>query len=273
MHATKTVITQVMAWALDHLDEDLSVEMLSRRAGYSTPYFSRAFAAVVGETPANWVLSRRVERAAERLSNGSARVLDVALDCGFNDVTTFERAFRRRTGLTPSAFRRVRSGEDMPARLVTTGERTLLPAFRLSGLAIDVVADPTAPAALWQRLTKLIAETGIVVDSSAFRQVAFWQGDPEKRYTCVAGFVHDEGAPLALPFVNIDIPAATCRRFVVSGGTEQIVAAYEAIFDTLLPKLHDWPVGNFVCELPRADGTDGVEIWLPVTDAPGRKPA
>lgn len=272
MHATKAVIFEVMAWAADHLDEDMSVEALARRAGYSTPYFSRAFAAVVGEGPASWILSKRVDRAAERLSESSARVIEIALDCGFNDVTTFERAFRRRTGLTPSAFRRARTGDVPPSEVETAG-REVMDAFRISGLAVDVVSDPAAPAALWQRLTRLLADMDMTVTPDRFRQIAFWQGDPDARYTCVAGFVDTSGARLPLPFVSIDIPEATCRRFIVSGGTDRIAAAYQQVFENLLPALHDWPAGNFVCEVPRADGQDGIEIWVPVSSTPGAKSA
>ncbi len=270
MHTTKAVIREVMTWAADHLDEDLAVEVLARRAGYSTPYFSRAFAAVVGESPASWILSKRVERAAERLTSEGSRVVDVALDCGFNDVTTFARAFRRRTGLTPSAFRRARNGAEARPELVVAAERVRLQAFRLSGLAVDVHGDPTGPAALWQRLMKLIDDMEMVVAPEDFCQVAFWQGDPEMAYTCVAGFRHEGNAPPPLPFVSIDIPAATCRRFLVDDAGQRIGLAYEMIFDTLLPQLRDRPTANFVCELPRADGREGVEIWLPVAGEPAR---
>ena len=252
MHTTKAVILEVMAWAADNLDTELSVEALARRAGYSTPYFSRAFAAVVGEGPAAWVLARRIEQAADRLSAGSDRVLDVALECGFNDVTTFERAFRRSTGLTPSAFRKAKTGTTPEIDEVETCDRVLLPGFRLSGLAVDVTKDAAAPAALWQRLTRLLSEMELDIAPEAFRQVAFWQGDPERRFTCIAGFVDDTGTPLPLPFISIDVPEATCRRFVVSGGTDRIAAAYETIYSTLMPKLHDWPAGNFVCEIHAA---------------------
>lgn len=267
MQATKTVILDVMAWAAAHLDEDLSVEILARRAGYSTPYFARAFAAVVGEGPAGWVLGQRVERAAERLADGGARVLDVALDCGFNDVTTFERAFRRRTGLTPSAFRRVLSDAERQRAPVTTGERVMMEGFRLSGLAVDVAADPAAPAALWQRLSRLIGEMGWQIAPDSYRQVAFWQGDPAQKFTCIAGFIDTEGMSRPLPFVSVDVPGTLCRRFVVAGVGESIASAYDAIYSDLMPGLNDWPAGNFVCEVPRRDGMDGVEIWVPVKPA------
>jgi AraC-like DNA-binding protein len=48
----------------------------------------------------------RLRKAAERLAHpGDGRISDIAFDCGFNDLSYFNRCFRRRFGLTPSAAR------------------------------------------------------------------------------------------------------------------------------------------------------------------------
>ncbi len=268
MSATTLVIREVMAWAAERLDQDLSVGVLSQRAGYSTHHFSRAFAAIAGESPARWVRGLRVAHACERLVDSRARILDIALECGFNDVTTFARAFRRSTGLSPSHFRRVRRNEEVPHENVAIAERVFLPAFRLCGLSADIDEDATAPAALWQRLMSLIEETGLEIAYDAFRQIAFWRHNPNGRCTCVAGFVQEGDEQLPLPFVTVDIPAATCRRFVINGRSDCYQAAYDAVFDTLLPAMRDRPLGNYVCERPRLDGGEGIEIWVPVAGKP-----
>jgi AraC-like DNA-binding protein len=46
-----------------------------------------------------------LRKAAELLARGEARVSDIAFDCGFNDLSYFNRCFRRRFGLTPTAAR------------------------------------------------------------------------------------------------------------------------------------------------------------------------
>jgi AraC-like DNA-binding protein len=51
-------------------------------------------------------LELRLRRAAEWLAQaGDRRISDIAFDCGFNDLSYFNRCFRRRFGLTPSAAR------------------------------------------------------------------------------------------------------------------------------------------------------------------------
>lgn len=255
-----------MRWAEERLADDLSVAALARRAGYSDAHFSRLFLAVVGETPAGWLTGRRVERAAGRLRSGNAHVLDVALDCGFADVTTFARAFRRRTGLSPSAYRRATGGgaERRPVVPVREAGTVALPGFALCALVADVAADPAAPAALWQALRQRLAEEGRRVDPASFRQVAFWRGNPEARYTCAVGYVCEADEDLALPFARLRIPAAVCRRFVAEPSATGFAAAYAAIYGALLPASGDRLAADFVIERPRSDGNDGVEIWVPI---------
>ncbi|HRK31066.1 MAG TPA: AraC family transcriptional regulator [Tepidisphaeraceae bacterium] len=99
--ALATILTHIQA----NLDGDLSLEALAGVAGCSAAYFARRFAQIMAETPKQYTLRLRLERAAVRLVLLDDRVLDIALDCGFSCHETFSRAFRRRFGVSPLGFR------------------------------------------------------------------------------------------------------------------------------------------------------------------------
>ena len=79
---------------------------MAREAGLSPYYFLRTFERLTGITPHQYVLRARLREAASRLAAESDKVLDVAYDCGFGDVSNFNRAFRAEFGVIPRVFRR-----------------------------------------------------------------------------------------------------------------------------------------------------------------------
>jgi len=87
-----------------HPDATLTLTSLAQEAQLSPYHFLRTFEHVTGVTPHQYVLRRRLRDAATRLSEGAARVLDVAFDCGFADVSNFNHAFRREFGVSPRVY-------------------------------------------------------------------------------------------------------------------------------------------------------------------------
>lgn len=83
----------------------LTLDLLAARAGVSPFHFLRGFETVTGSTPHQYIRRTRLRRAAERLLCGQQRVIDVALDCGFNDLSHFTRSFGSEFGCSPRAFR------------------------------------------------------------------------------------------------------------------------------------------------------------------------
>jgi len=86
--------------------ESLTLGALARHAGLSPYHFLRTFKAVIGLTPHQYLLRARLRAAASQLTESDDKVLDVAFDSGFGDVSNFNRAFRAEFGMSPRAFRR-----------------------------------------------------------------------------------------------------------------------------------------------------------------------
>jgi AraC family transcriptional regulator len=85
--------------------ERLSLDDLAREAATSPYHFLRTFMQVVGMTPHQFVLRTRLHRAAVRLRRSDEAISTIAFDAGFNDLSTFNRRFRRVMGASPSVYR------------------------------------------------------------------------------------------------------------------------------------------------------------------------
>ena len=94
---------------MDYLERGLEEEIEYRRAAAeancSTFHFLRMFEVVTGVTVGEYVRRRRLSRAALELSEGEARITDLALRFGYESPDAFARAFKREFGITPSEAR------------------------------------------------------------------------------------------------------------------------------------------------------------------------
>jgi AraC-like DNA-binding protein len=90
--------------------ERITLSGLAREAAMSPYHFLRVFRGVTGLSPHQYVLRTRLHRAALRLRQSSEPVSAIALECGFNDLSTFNRRFRRVIGVSPGDWRAGRRG-------------------------------------------------------------------------------------------------------------------------------------------------------------------
>lgn len=90
-----------------HLDEALSVEQLAHVANFSKFHFHRQFSVYAGIGVAAYVRTMRLRHASYRLAFcKQERIIDIALDAGFENPESFSRAFRQSFGQSPSQFRK-----------------------------------------------------------------------------------------------------------------------------------------------------------------------
>jgi len=92
----------------ENLDRNLSLEDLAIQVGYGRGHFLKTFRAAAGTSPHQYLLDRRVERAKVMLKKTSTRLVEIATACGFSSQSHFSTEFRRRVGISPRRYRRIR---------------------------------------------------------------------------------------------------------------------------------------------------------------------
>ena len=90
--------------------EAVELSVLAKKAGMSLSTYKRAFKAVTGTSPIDYLLQVRLARACHLLRDGDMSVTEAALAAGFGDGNYFARQFRARMGKTPSAWRERQAG-------------------------------------------------------------------------------------------------------------------------------------------------------------------
>src|SRR6266481_8976635 len=87
------------------IEDELMLCEMAQAVELSTGYFPRMFRKSTGETPHQFLLRQRLERAKEMLRSADARVMDVAVACGFKTQQHFAQIFRHECGASPTEYR------------------------------------------------------------------------------------------------------------------------------------------------------------------------
>ncbi|GAA2779828.1 helix-turn-helix domain-containing protein [Kitasatospora paracochleata] len=109
-------LADLLPWALEQLDQPLTVEDLARRAGMSSRHLARHFKHLTGTTPLHWLHTQRIRPAQELLETTNATVDTIATATGMGTATTLRRHFHRSVGVPPDTYRRTfRPSEPVPS--------------------------------------------------------------------------------------------------------------------------------------------------------------
>lgn len=96
----------VRAYIKEHLGEDLSREALASMVYLTPDYLSHLFKKEVNMSLTNYVISERIKESKRLLANTNLSIQDIAIQCGFQNISYFSRQFRSFTGMTPREFRK-----------------------------------------------------------------------------------------------------------------------------------------------------------------------
>ncbi|HEY4384423.1 MAG TPA: AraC family transcriptional regulator [Ktedonobacteraceae bacterium] len=190
----------------DHLKEDLTAEALAGIACFSPYHYSRVFHAYVGRPLMEYVRCRRLAYAAVELVQGK-RIIDIALDYGFETHNGFGKAFRKVYGCSPEKYRLHGSGQ-VPTKV----DLFLLAQYNLRGA---IVMEPQIVTKLAFKVAGYELKT-TCRDGKNFQEIpAFWGNMTAERFATLHNKLHSVGeAELGLCFQTD--PANGDMSYVIS---------------------------------------------------------
>ena len=102
----QTIAQSITAYFQENYMKKISVEEIARSSYLSTTYITKIYKEVTGDTPINYLIRLRMEKALEILKEGHFSIQDVAKKVGYDDPYYFSKLFKKRFGLSPSAYKR-----------------------------------------------------------------------------------------------------------------------------------------------------------------------
>jgi len=99
-------IKTMLRFVHENFSQDLNTSAIAQSAGVSESECLRCFHTIIGTTPIQYLRQYRIQRSAQMLSGGRESVSEIALKCGFQDVSYFTKTFRELRGCAPSEYRK-----------------------------------------------------------------------------------------------------------------------------------------------------------------------
>lgn len=251
-------IDRVRRWVADRLEDPPSLDEMAEVAAFSKFHFHRVFAAMTGETPADFVRRLRLDRAAHLLvSGGVASVTEIAMMSGFPTPSAFARDFKARFGVSPKAFRE-RRREFLPSVPGLRDPRVYpcrvgrSESLRLAEARVEGRYDRVAGKA-WAKLFRDWFASGKKAAPSVTAGIG-WDnprisGDERCRYSACAVIPDSESIPRGLSELRLE--GGPCLTLEFSGSRDDYSSAYDYLYGVALPDSGCLPADSPCIEIYR----------------------
>ncbi|GAB3027026.1 AraC family transcriptional regulator [Bowmanella dokdonensis] len=275
-------LQRVLEYIAGHLDDDLSLQVLSRVACASPYHFHRQFSAHTGVGTGAYIRALRLKRAAQKLAfRPQQSVTDLALEAGYSSVEAFSRAFRQLFGESPSAFRNEPDWQAWYGQLLQHNSGSINMAlqtvsvvnFPATSIALLVHTGPMQQLGMsLQRFIAWRKAFGSPPDRSATFNLLY--DDPHQVEPGAFRFgiasAHQEVAPNEQGVVPSTLPSGPCARLEHQGTDTELFAKVEWLYAKWLPQsghsLRDFPAflhrRTFFPDVPENQAR--TDIYLPL---------
>ena len=268
-----------LLWYIEeHLtDVELSVESAAQHAAYSPFYLQRIFSGLTDMTLAEYIRSRRMSQAGQELRARGVKVIDVAFKYGYETPESFQKAFTRFHGISPSAARRpdakllflaplqisvtLKGGNTMDYQIEKKGPLTVIGFERRFSMDKPMIEIPK----FWEEFF----QNGWQAKVNPLLGVCF-EDDSKTDFPYLIGDFCGEDAPVPDGMVKRTIPAHTWAMFHTEGTTgKDIQDLNRQIYTQWLPTSTQYePASGMNIEVYPCDQMDWKDkrwgIWLPV---------
>jgi AraC family transcriptional regulator len=237
-----------------HLDQELALSVVARKAGISQWHFQRIFKALTGETLKTYIRSRRLAQSLKQLLTTERRIIEIALEAGFESQEAFTRAFKLAFGLTPGEYRQIGKKSmflekvqfdeaylthlgSQPTRSPELVEQAKLTIIGLTTRFYGVDSEKNNVAKqlppLWEAFLARLSEIENTVPCTCYGVVLPSADDPEVLAYC-AGIEVETVDNLPEGMQVVTVPSATYARFTHHGPVKNIDHTVNYIYGTWL---------------------------------------
>ncbi|ODN43030.1 AraC family transcriptional regulator [Piscirickettsia litoralis] len=248
-------MNEVFRYINEHLYEELTVEQLAEVANFSKYHFHRQFCEYAGINVFQLIRLMRLKRASYQLVfNKQCKVIDIALDAGFENPESFSRAFKKAFGQTPTQFRQQPKWQPWLEKYILPEIKReqvmqvdIIDFKKTAIIAIEHHGTPELINDTASRFLSWIAENKLPVRKAGYYGIAY--NDPN--LTAPEDFRFDFGLVTAgrvkeeNNIINKVIPAGRCARVRHLGSHDHIGDSVRALYGKWLPgsgeELRDFP--------------------------------
>lgn len=269
-----------------HLNEQIGLGDVSRETGYSYYHMTRMFSSILGESVGRYINRRRLYKASEQLIYSEQKVIDIALECGFESSEAFSRAFKTAFGCSPVDYRKAGLDFVMNAKkqlvpedvshiannISRSPEIVLLEETKIAGLRGTTSLSDNRIPELWKQfhsLPKEVFAAPVGYSICETKQTAYTKDGDVLFSVMVGGPVHDfDYLPQELSIKTLS--AGKYAVFTHRGTLANLFKTYQYIFGTWLQSTkeelddrEDFEI--YEHEIRSFDGPDNkVKIFIPV---------
>lgn len=276
-------ISEAISYIEDNITQELTIENIAKQALLSPFYFQKGFAMLCGFTVGDYIRQRRLTLAGSELISSDKKIIDIALEYGYDSPDSFTKAFTRFHGVTPTAVRKegamlksyaslkvkfsLEGGYIMDYKIVEKEAFTVLcvsKSFKYDSAATEIPK-------FWDEHYRtgkgktVCGMFGICIDES--------MGTEEFEYLIADNYVPSTEIPEG--FVTKIIPKHTWAVFACRGAMPKAIQdVNQKIFSEWLPNCKDYEIAagyNIEMYNSPADYPKGVqdenyysEVWIPV---------